>query len=341
MTIIVNDFGNRTGIGRYTNDLGRSLGDNGKVYSLIYSRDNLNNYYPGIKVRGIYPKFFSSGWFINLNFQRLAFWDFINNVKLSGENVHFSNIGIKPFLINEHTSVTMFDLIFLKKEFNGDKKKTYYIRHLKDYKKTKRIITISNYVKSDLENEGFDGYIEVIYPSVSDSFRFLDQKRLMRKKFGLPLEKKLVLSISTTEYRKNIKTVSETMNLLGDKFALVRVGGGLDHCYKFSNLTDEGLNDLYNACDVLLFPSLEEGFGYPVVEAFSSGLPVVASNIEVLREVAGDNAVLVNPYPLDCSKGVRDALSQESELRSRGLNRSKQFSFEVFKRKVTSFFNIK
>ena len=340
MTTIVNDYGIRTGIGRYTNDLGRSLGDHGRVFSLVYSRKNLDREYPGIKVKGIYPRFIPTGWYINFNFQRLAFWDFINKVKLSGDNVHFSNIGIRPFLMDERTSVTMFDLIFLKKEFIGGTGKMHYTKYLNDYKIIKRIITISNYVKRDLENKGFGGDIKVIYPAVSDAFKFIDKKMLIRKQLGLPTDKKLVLSVSTAEYRKNLKVVSKTIELLGDKFSLVRVGDGIDNCYKFSNVTDSQLNELYNACDVLLFPTLEEGFGYPMVEAFASGLPVVASNIEVLQEVAGNNAVLVDPNAENCAIGVKDALSMENDLRSMGLERAKMFSFEIFKRKAIQFFSV-
>ena len=339
MTTIINDFGTRTGIGRYTNDLGKSLGDHGKVYSLIYSRKNLDREYPGIKVKGIYPRFVSTGWYINFNFQRFAYRNLINKIKLSGDSVHFSNIGIKPFLMEENTSVTLFDLIFLKKEFVGHKKKMHYVKYLNDYKKIKRIIAISNHVKQDLENEGFGGDIEVIYPPVSDGFKFMDQKMSIRKKLGLPTDKKLVLSVSTAEYRKNLKVVSKTMELLGDKFSLVRVGDGLDNCYKFSYLNDIQLNELYNACDVLLFPTLEEGFGYPMVEAFASGLPVVASNIDVLKEVAVNSAVLVDPNAEDCVIGIKEALSMEDDFRSMGFERVKQFSFEIFKRKVLKFFN--
>lgn len=340
MISIINDFGKRTGIGRYTNDIGRSLGDNGKIFSLIYARDRLDNDYPGIKVTGIYPRFLSTGWFFNFNFPQFTFRSFINQMKVSEGKVHFSNLGIKPFLIDERASVTLYDLIFLKKELIGDKRKMHYVRYIKDYKKMKRITAISKHVKRDLEDEGFDADIEVIYPAVSDNFKFLNEKQSIRKKMGLPSDRNLVLSVSTAEYRKNLRVVSETMDALGDQFSLVRVGSGLGDSYTFLNLTDCELNDLYNACDVLLFPTLEEGFGYPMAEAFAAGLPVVASDIEVLREVAGNSAILVNPNPHDCAIGVKDALSQEINLRDMGLKQSKQFSFDIFKRKTINFFGL-
>ena len=127
--------------------------------------------------------------------------------------------------------------------------------------------------------------------------------------------------------------------MLGSDFRLVRVGEKIGDSITFAGVDDEMLNMIYNACDVLLLPSLEEGFGYPVVESFAAGLPVVASDIEVFREVAGDAAVLVEPTPQGCAAGIREALSAGRELSKRGSQRAKLFGIDVFSQKVKEFYS--
>ncbi|MEO7272796.1 MAG: glycosyltransferase, partial [Vicinamibacterales bacterium] len=62
------------------------------------------------------------------------------------------------------------------------------------------------------------------------------------------------------------------------------------------HVDDEALIDLYRACDAFAYVSLAEGFGLPVLEALACGVPVVTSDIPVLREVAGDAALYCDPH---------------------------------------------
>lgn len=88
---------------------------------------------------------------------------------------------------------------------------------------------------------------------------------------------------------------------------------------------------LLNQAIALVFPSLWEGFGLPVLEAMACGTPVVTSNVASLPEVAGDAALLVNPYQIKEISQAMQAIVQEPKLRSQlrqaGLDRSKQFSW--------------
>jgi glycosyltransferase involved in cell wall biosynthesis len=87
-------------------------------------------------------------------------------------------------------------------------------------------------------------------------------------------------------------------------------------------LPDETLAILYRLAAVFVFPSLYEGFGLPPLEAMASGTPVVTSNVSSLPEVAGDAAVLVDPYDVDSiADGIRRVLTDEAlraELRRKG-----------------------
>ena len=93
----------------------------------------------------------------------------------------------------------------------------------------------------------------------------------------------------------------------------------------------QDLADLYCASEFLVFPSLFEGFGLPVLEAMSCGTPVACSDISSLPEVAGGAAMLFNPYDVDSMAEVIESLAgsdeKRKELASRSLARSKEFSW--------------
>ncbi|EQD68345.1 Glycosyl transferase, group 1 domain protein, partial [mine drainage metagenome] len=106
----------------------------------------------------------------------------------------------------------------------------------------------------------------------------------------------------------------------------------------FSGVPGPVLNALYSACDVFLFPSLEEGLGLPVAEAMTCGLPVVASDIEVMREVTGGAAILANPTSAErLASGVMQALADPAGLSRKGYDHSKVFEFTRFKTALRNY----
>jgi len=88
---------------------------------------------------------------------------------------------------------------------------------------------------------------------------------------------------------------------------------------------------LFNSAIALVFPSLWEGFGFPVLEAMACGTPVITSNLASLPEVAGDAAILVNPYKVEEITAAMQAITADSGLRSHlstlSLTRANQFSW--------------
>lgn len=92
------------------------------------------------------------------------------------------------------------------------------------------------------------------------------------------------------------------------------------------------LPKIINQAIALVFPSLWEGFGLPVLEAMACGTPVITSNLSSLPEVAGDAAILINPYNTGEITEAMQAIATDSELRSRlsnqGITHSQQFSWE-------------
>jgi glycosyltransferase involved in cell wall biosynthesis len=96
---------------------------------------------------------------------------------------------------------------------------------------------------------------------------------------------------------------------------------------------------IYNACDVLLIPSSSEGFGFPVIEAFATGLPVVASDIEIFREITRDSAILSKIDPEELSHSVVNAIDQRETYSNKGLETAKYYSFDNFKNNVRSYYS--
>ncbi|MFC3915076.1 glycosyltransferase family 4 protein [Pseudaeromonas sharmana] len=114
---------------------------------------------------------------------------------------------------------------------------------------------------------------------------------------------------------------------------------GLTDRIKYTGLvSDEQLAGLYRGAIGLLFPSLYEGFGLPVIEAMACGIPVLTSNTTSLPEVAGDAALLVNPESIDEIRIGIERLATDQALRedliSKGLERAKLFSWDAVAARV-------
>jgi len=100
----------------------------------------------------------------------------------------------------------------------------------------------------------------------------------------------------------------------------------------FTGFTDEeNLDELYRKAQLLIFPSFEEGFGFPPLEAMKRGVAVVCSNTSCLPEILGDAAIYFNPYDInDIAGKIKKVLFDEDlkkELVKRGLERVKKYSW--------------
>lgn len=106
---------------------------------------------------------------------------------------------------------------------------------------------------------------------------------------------------------------------------------------RFLRVDDDDLRRLYNGAAALIFPSFYEGFGLPLVEAMACGCPVVASDLPIMREVAGDAALFIDPHnPATIADALRRLVAPEvrAGLVAAGLDRARAFSWSEMARRV-------
>ncbi|SDX84025.1 glycosyltransferase family 4 protein [Citreimonas salinaria] len=147
-------------------------------------------------------------------------------------------------------------------------------------------------------------------------------KRLPRSERPLDMQRPRLLMIGT-EAHKNIARVAEAVADLPVTLAVIgrlpdelraRIGAlGVPLDARF-DLSDAELAEAYARADILMFPSLSEGFGLPIIEAQSVGRPVVTSDRSPMREVAGDAALLVDPVDPDTIRAAVVRLMKEPDL---------------------------
>lgn len=184
-------------------------------------------------------------------------------------------------------------------------------------------------------------YTEVIAPIVSRPSSFADLKSKIRNS-------PYALFVGTFEPRKNLSTLLRALKELPGTLSLVIVGepgwrnqslqeqardlGVSDRIIFAGRLSDADLGEAYEAARMLVFPSLSEGFGLPVLEAMAHGTPVVCSNAGALPEITGDAALLHDPTDVAalarCMRIVLIFDSVHNDYARRGRERVQAFTWQ-------------
>ena len=147
-----------------------------------------------------------------------------------------------------------------------------------------------------------------------------------------------VLAVATLEPRKNLGRVVEAAQVAGVELRVVgaRGWGGVDVAGWVGEIPDAELARLYRGARCVVYASLYEGFGLPVLEAMASGTPVVAAPDPALVEVAGDAAVFADQG--DLAGAILHALDRRVELRAAGLLRASRFSWDEAARRTAGVY---
>jgi len=256
-------------------------------------------------------------------------------------------LGAKPFV------VTVYDMIHEKfsDEFvnSNDSNNKRYLAE-----KASKIIAISENTKTDLINifNINPNKIEVVYLGNS---LVLPQNNIELKN----IPERYILFVGRRSKYKNFNNFVKAVTPLIHKdkeFAVVCIGGGMfskEEHQLFNklniqeklhqiNIDDDTLPLYYKNALMFVFPSLYEGFGIPILEAFACNCPLVCSNTSSLPEIAGNAALYFDPADLESIQSVVNDLLNNDSLRKtlvqNGKERLKQFSWEITAQKTSQVY---
>jgi|SaaInlStandDraft_1057018.scaffolds.fasta_scaffold01433_3 glycosyltransferase involved in cell wall biosynthesis len=279
-----------------------------------------------------------------------------------------SNAFYLPFTRSKKKSITIHDAIpYLAEagELDGFKPSRMGSKLMSflesQFKKCDGIVTVSENTKNDicrLFNINEEN-IKVIRNSITQNLSAgsIDQLDEFRKNYDLLIDKPLIMHIGKNFYknRSGVIDVMDHLHRRGFDSHLVMVSPadeslisqiqtcGISSRVTFlSNLSEVELSYLYQISDVLLFPSIYEGFGLPVLEAQKLGTPVICSGEGSLKEVAGEGAIIEKYYDVEGLADsviaciTQDALAQD--LINKGFQNIKRFSLDIWRDSYTSFF---
>jgi len=183
--------------------------------------------------------------------------------------------------------------------------------------------------------------IRVVYPGVNIDKPSIELVEKTLKKYRLA-KHSFILSVGKLEPRKNLeRLILAYRNLEKNSLPLVIVGpqgwGSLnlsgENVRSIGFVSDEELAALYSSCLFFVYPSLYEGFGYPLIEAAKLGTPTVVSNNSSLKELGKDISLLFNPEnPSDITQKMQQLINSpdlRAALSKRGKEKAKEFEWEI------------
>ena len=362
-------FSEKTGIAHYITKvlLGLLDSDDTNHYLIFASsfknaghlRGELRDRFPGAQeiIRTIPGKFLDCGLKYVLPLETLAGRDF-DLAYLPGPSLYFTKRAKKVAVIHD---------VALRKNPAWNKflyTRSFLFQLQRFLMNIDGIIADSEATKKDLRDlYGVPGEKITVIPLAVDCGRFqpVPASEISPEVDRVTGGNDYILFVSTLEPRKNIPNILRAFAQLkksGVKEKLLLVGRKGWLCDEIFRTWEElGLKDevvfvgytgdallphFYSRARFLIFPSFYEGFGLPILEAMACGCPVITSNLSSMPEVAGDAALLVNPYDVkEISEAMGRLLQDEGlreNLRLKGTERVKLFSWEKTARETLKVF---
>ncbi len=310
------------GVQRYAYELCKALKELGEEFTIVMPQKNVQTCYD------------TKGWNIvkwgrgNSHFWEQLVLPFFFLFKKNYCLVNFTGLG--PAFVHNKV-MTIHDLAFYENPKWYSMPYVFFYKLLTPIcsKSSKAILTVSEFSKKEIvkwlhiDSEK----IHVIYNSATYS-------EVKGGELPTNIPEKYYLAVSSIDPRKNFERLINVFAKLPE-CNLVVVGGsyhvftpivlnsGYNNVTFAGRVSDDTLVGLYKNAFAFIYPSLYEGFGIPPIEAMTYGCPVIASDIDVLREVCGEAALYVDPYneediknkvlSLFSSEGLREELSKKGE----------------------------
>ena len=262
-------------------------------------------------------------------------------------NIHKSNVK---------KVVTIHDLIFIKfpELYPYLDRKIYFKKFYNACKNADKIIATSNQTKADIikyfsinENK-----IEVIYQTCNTIFSKTfseSQKKDIKEKYNLP--DNYILTVGTIEKRKNALNVLKAIYQQKLNINYVLVGRRTTYVNELvnfaaknnirkqlhiiDNVSSADLPGIYQNSKIFVYPSVYEGFGIPILEAFNSDIPVITGNIGSTAEIGGKASLQIDPYSSKSIGIAIKSLLESEELRVK-LIKLAQTRAKIFDNKIVS-----
>jgi glycosyltransferase involved in cell wall biosynthesis len=266
-------------------------------------------------------------------------------------------VNVVPIIAGAPRIVTIHDLAFhlYPEQYPGPKQRYLRVMTRLSVRRAARVIAVSNATRADvIRLYGADPARVVTVPNgVSSEYQPLSADEVSRFRHQQGLDGPFILFVGTIQPRKNLETLLRAYARVGAEtgwplviagaagwdyesvFATARelglTGGERDRVRFVGFIEPETLPHWYNAAGIVVYPSLYEGFGLPLLEAMACGTPVIGADASSLPEVVGEAGLLVPPKDVDALGRAMLTLTRSDELRDelreRGLRRATEFSW--------------
>ncbi|MBT3417610.1 MAG: glycosyltransferase family 4 protein [Flavobacteriales bacterium] len=255
---------------------------------------------------------------------------------------------------NIKSVVTIHDLIFIRYPhlFSAIDRKIYLKKFQSACNRADKIIAISQQTKSDiiefLKIEATK--IEVVYQGCNKVFQSsISEEKIIEvfKKYKLP--QNFLLNVGTIEERKNLLTILKSIKELPTQ-QLVVIGKGTDYknkCQKYisdnnlqnritflSGLELEEMAAIYQKAEIMIYPSVFEGFGIPILESLFCKTPVITSKGGCFSETGGNHSIYINPLSVSEITAAITTVKSDSKLRQQMIEEGYKYSQNFTDEKV-------
>ena len=342
---------NGTGLGSYgrtlVNDLAQRQDLALRLYAPDKGRDDLRSQIverPNVSF--CYPHFSSS---IHLPSSWWRMKGVVTDLQRDGVQLYHGLSGELPIGIRKsgiRSVVTIHDLIFLRHPefYNWVDTKIYAWKFRQTLREADHVIAISECTKRDILYYGDidEQKISIVYQSFAPRFSVEvseEQRTQVRSAYQLP--QRYILNVGSIEARKNILQAVQALPLLPDDVVLVMVGRHTPYTDQvlqyvrehhleervrvLHGVPDEHLPMLYALAESFVYPSVYEGFGIPIIEAISCGLPVVACSGSCLEEAGGPDSLYVQPGNVEAMAAAIRLTLVGAEGRELRIENSKKY----------------